>query len=83
MDIDTEEQEIEALVKKKFPSMLTWSFQLAVGVYILVVVLSIVDVARTSLAEMLITLLALGLLLTFINVIHFKMETARRRKNTV
>lgn len=75
------ESRIDSRIKSDFPSILSSSFKIAVVVYIVFVVLSIVDVSRTSLSQMLVTLLALGLLLAFIRVISFKME-ARNSSST-
>lgn len=74
------ERDIDARVRKDFPNIVSSSFKVAAVVYILLVVLSIVDVSTTSLSQMVVTLLALGLLFAFIRVVNFKIEsrTARR-----
>eukprot|EP01034_Spumella_vulgaris_P024244 gene24244-30563_t len=74
------ERAIDAQVKRNFPGVVSSSFKIALVVYILCVVLSIVDVSSTSLSQMLVTLLALGLLFAFIRVINFKIESRNARK---
>jgi hypothetical protein len=74
------EKAINVQVKRNFPGVVSSSFKIALVVYILCVVLSIVDVSSTSLSQMLVTLLALGLLFAFIRIINFKIESRNARK---
>ena len=77
------EKEIDLKVKKDFPTIISSSFKVAAIAYILFIVLSIIDVSSTTLSQMIVTLLALGLLLTFIRIINFKIECRNTKKIAV
>ncbi len=71
---DDLESLIDARVKKDFPDVFSSSLKISAVTYLLCVVLNIVDVSSTNLSQILVTLLALGLLVSFVRVINFKIE---------
>ena len=79
-DDETFFTQLNQTVKKDFLYVLRSSFRNATIIYILGILVRIIDVSKSSFSKMILTWIAMGLLLTYLRIIFFKVKRMKSRK---
>lgn len=72
--------QLNQTVKRDFVYVLRSSFRSTTIIYIIGILLRIIDVSKTTFSKMILTLIAMGLLVTYLRIIFYKVKMMKSRK---